>query len=597
MNSHYTIMRPPVLSSTPPPDFLSPQQEARAFGRARNRTLATLLRQTFAHSRFRVTLVVVLTSLLWGGMFWMFTDGFWFLESMITQPDTHAQAVGGVFGAFFAALMLMLIFSSGIILYGSLFRSREIAFLLTIPARTERVFLHKFQEAIVLSSWGFVLLGSPILLAYGVVSASPWYYYVLLLPFIVAFVYIPVSIGAIIRLFVVHRVPDNRLTVLVGGLVLLAVGGAWIAWGLLTGPRNDLLTPDWFQEILGRLRFSDYRLLPSWWLSTGLLDAASGAWSESILFFSLMISNALFFRQLALWQAGRTYRAAYSGLYGKTMRRKRSRPMRFDRLLSWLLGPLPAAMRLMVIKDLRLFRRDPLQWSQFLIFTGFLVIYFFHIPRFTYGVSSITWVNMVSFLNLSVVGLLFSTFTTRFIYPMISLEGRRFWMLGLLGVPRRTILWSKFFFAAGGAIVPCSGLVLVSDLMLGVSNLIVISHQLTCLVLCLGLAGIAVGLGAWLPNFRDDSPSRIAAGFGGTLTLVVSTLYILIVVLLTALPTHFYLVAEYANLGGNIQGQTSVQWWLGFWLVAGIAASLILGAIATLVPLRIGFRALQRMEF
>ncbi|MBU4272524.1 MAG: hypothetical protein KKA28_11745 [Planctomycetes bacterium] len=590
-------MRPPVIFSTPSCDFLSPQQEARAFGRARKRIFATLLRQTFAHSRFRVTLIVVLTSLLWGGMFWMFADGFWFLESTITQPDTHARAVGGVFGAFFAALMLMLVFSSGIILYGSLFRSREITFLLTIPARTERVFLHKFQEAIVLSSWGFVLLGSPVLLAYGVVSAAPWYYYALLLPFIVAFVYIPVSIGAIICLWVVHRVPGNRLAVLVGGLVLLAVGGAWIAWGLLTGPRNDLLTPDWFQEILGRLRFSDYRLLPSWWLSTGLLDAASGAWSESILFFSLMISNALFFRQLALWQAGRTYRSAYSGLCGKTMRRKRPRPMRFDRLLSWLLGPLPAAMRLMVIKDLRLFRRDPLQWSQFFIFTGFLVIYFFHIPRFTYGVSSIAWVNMVSFLNLSVVGLLLSTFTTRFIYPMISLEGRRFWILGLLGVPRRTILWGKFFFAAGGAIVPCSGLVLVSDLMLGVSNLIVLSHQLTCLVLCLGLAGIAVGLGAWLPNFRDESPARIAAGFGGTLTLVVSTLYILIVVLLTALPTHFYLAAEYANLGGDVQGQTGVQWWLGFWLAAGTAASLILGAITTLVPLRIGFHALQRMEF
>ena len=39
---------------------------------------------------------------------------------------------------------------------------------------------------------------------------------------------------------------------------------------------------------------------------------------------------------------------------------------------------------------------------------------------------------MVSFLNLSVVGLLLSTFTTRFIFPMISLEGRRFWILGLL---------------------------------------------------------------------------------------------------------------------------------------------------------------------
>lgn len=590
-------MHPPVVLSTPSSDFLPPQQEARAFRRARNRILATLLRQTFARSRFRVTLVVVLTSLLWGGMFWMFADGFWYLKSTITQPDMYAQAVGGVFGAFFAALMLMLVVSSGIILFGSLFRSREIALLLTIPARTGRVFLHKFQEAIVLSSWGFVLLGSPILLAYGLVSAAPWYYYALLLPFIVAFVYIPVSIGAIICLFVVHRFPGNRMVVLVGGLLLLVVGGLWIAWGLMTGPRNDLLTPDWLQEVLGRLRFSDYRLLPSWWLSTGLLAAASDAWAESIKFFALMISNALLFRQLALWQAGRTYRSAYSGLCGKTLRRKRFHPMRFDRLLSWLLSPLPTAMRLMTIKDLRLFRRDPLQWSQFFIFTGFLVIYFFHIPYFSYGVSSIAWVNMVSFLNLSVVGLLLSTFTTRFIYPMISLEGRRFWILGMLGVRRQTILWSKFFFAAGGAIVPCSGLVLVSDLMLGVSNLIVLSHQLTCLVLCLGLAGIAVGFGAWLPNFRDESPSRISAGYGGTLTLVVSTLYILIVVLLTALPTHFYLAAEYANLSGNIQGQTSVQWWLGFWLAAGAVTSLILGAIATLVPLRIGFRAFQRMEF
>ncbi len=108
----------------------------------------------------------------------------------------------------------------------------------------------------------------------------------------------------------------------------------------------------------------------------------------------------------------------------------------------------------MMVKDLRLFRRDPLQWSQFLIFLGLLMLYFLNIRRFTYDVSSIAWVNMVSFLNLAVVGLLLSTFTTRFIYPMISLEGRRFWILGLLGVRRETILWSKFLFAVLGRSFP-----------------------------------------------------------------------------------------------------------------------------------------------
>ena len=251
----------------------------------------------------------------------------------------------------------------------------------------------------------------------------------------------------------------------------------------------------------------------------------------------------------------------------------------------------------MMIKDLRIFRRDPLQWSQFLVFLGLLMLYFLNIRRFTYDVSSIAWVNLVSFLNLAVVGLLLSTFTTRFIYPMISLEGRRFWILGLLGVRRETILWSKFLFAVLGSVIPCSGLVLISDLMLRVSLMVVVSHQLTCLVLCLGLAGIAVGLGAWLPSLREESPSRIAAGFGGTLTLVVSTLYILVVVLLTAMPTHYYLVAEYAPVARELGARPNVDWWLTFWLFSGIAGSLVLGAVATAVPLRMGFRAFRQMEF
>lgn len=583
--------------ATPPTDFLPPQREAQAFGRMRNRMLATIMRQALARSRFRVTLVAFLTSLLWGCMFWMFADGFFFIEQTISHPGMYSQAVCGVFSAFFLALLLMLLLSSAIILYGSLFRSREAAYLLTTPARTERIFLYKFQEAVLLSSWGFVLLGSPILLSYGMVAKAPWYYYAMLLPFVVSFVYIPVSIGAISCLLVVRRVPESRSTLLIGGLILLAIFGVWIVWGLLAGPRNDLLTPDWFQEIFGRLRFSQKRMLPNWWLSKGLLAASTSDWNESVLLLVLMVSNALFFRQLAMWLAGRSYRAAYSGLYGSMLRRHRKQGWGFDRLLFRVLRPLKVEMRLMMLKDLRLFRRDPLQWSQFLIFAGLLVIYFINIQRFAYDVSTISWVNMVSFLNLAVVGLLLSTFTTRFIYPTISMEGRRFWVLGLLGVKRGTIIWGKFFFAVGGAIVPCCGLVLLSDVMLNVSPWIIISHQLTCVILCFGLAGIAVGFGAWLPNFRADTPSRIAAGFGGTLTLVLSTLYILFVVLLTALPTHFYLATKYANLELSLQNSAGITWWIVFWLIAGSLASLILGAAATFVPLRIGFRAFERMEF
>jgi hypothetical protein len=37
--------------------------------------------------------------------------------------------------------------------------------------------------------------------------------------------------------------------------------------------------------------------------------------------------------------------------------------------------------------------------------------------------------------------------------------------------------------------------------------------------------------------------------------------------------------------------------WLLLWWIAGTAASLLLGALATFVPLRIGFRALRELKF
>ena len=68
---------------------------------------------------------------------------------------------------FFLSLLVMLFFSTGIIVYTALFHSREAAYLLTTPASADRIFAYKFAEAIGFSSWGFFLLGSPLMVAYG----------------------------------------------------------------------------------------------------------------------------------------------------------------------------------------------------------------------------------------------------------------------------------------------------------------------------------------------------------------------------------------------------------------------------------------------
>jgi ABC-2 type transport system permease protein len=103
---------------------------------------------------------------------------------------------------------------------------------------------------------------------------------------------------------------------------------------------------------------------------------------------------------------------------------------------------------------------------------------------------------------------------------------------------------------------------------------------------------MAVGFGAMMPNFREQSPSKIAAGFGGTLNLVLSALYIMAVVLMTALPCHFYLLAGKTELPPKLLQPE----YLRFWLMLGILASVILASLVTILPLRGGLRSFRRLE-
>lgn len=581
----------------------SGHDEARAFRRLRWRLSANSLAQALRQSRLRLSLVTLLTCILWFGLFELFAEGFQFLSVMIPDRVTHDDTARAVFSIFFASLTVMLFVSTGIIIYGGLYRSPEVQFLFSLPVRSERVFLHKFQEAMLFSSWGFLLLGTPILVAYGSVEESGWYFFVVLLPFLVGFAYIPGSLGAIAALIVVRWLPRRAIRLLAIGLGLAALVALIALAARLRGGRTEtgLLTPGWFQDMLDRLRFSEARLLPSWWLSSGLLEAAQGglktdiaraALVESFKFLSLTLSNALLLHQLAVWLAMRLYRSGYQSLHGDLSGSRRPRPNVLDRLIErWAIFLTPE-MRLLIVKDLRLFRRDPMQWLQFLIFFGLLGLYFLNIRRLSYDVNYVGWVNLISFLNLSVVGLILSTFTTRFIFPMISLEGRRFWILGLLPLRRETILIGKFLFAAVGALLPSTVLVALSDTMLRVSPLILSFHVLACVMFCAGLSGIAVGLGAKMPNLREDSPSRIAAGFGGTLNLVLSTAYVAAIVTTTALPCHFYLAA---GTMGQVSQVSPERLWQ--YVVIGVASSLLLGLLATILPLRMGCKAFRELEF
>lgn len=586
-----------AISRNPPADearLLSSGEEAKLFWRLRGQILRSTLLQLMAVARLRLWLTTIISVLFWLGLFYLAYEGFVYLRA---ESDGAEEIV---FNLFYGSLTLMLAFSSGIILYGGLFDSQEVGFLLSTPTRPERIFMHRFQEAAMLSSWGFLLLGSPLLAAYGLVADAPWYFYVLLLPYMISFALIPSGLGAIACLLIVRLLARHRKIVLGTLCVMTLAALGLMLWSVIAGNDGNLLTNRWFEQMRRRVNNVPIRMLPSWWLSAGLLEAARGEgrllnyqpWAQAMLYLALLVANALAIHQVVVALAGRVLRDSYYQLQTLGTPKRQAGAALIDRVLDRVLRPLPSPTRLLLMKDFRIFRRDPTQWTQFLIFLGLVLLFFMAMPWLTYGPQHAVWINVVSFLNLTVVGLILSTFTTRFIFPMISLEGRRFWVLGPLPISRDTILWGKFLFASLGSLLPCLLLILMSDVMLRINPLVIVVHQITGVLLCTGLAAVAVGLGAQMPDLRETNPSKIAAGFGGTLNLVVSAIYVLAVVGLTAVPCYLYVYA----LRRAVPDLAYLDQ-LRLYIAAACGVSLLLGVAVTMLTMLMGLRAFRRLEY
>jgi ABC-2 type transport system permease protein len=257
-----------------------------------------------------------------------------------------------------------------------------------------------------------------------------------------------------------------------------------------------------------------------------------------------------------------------------------------DRVFSVILFFVDRNLRLIVSKDVKSFIRDPVQWSQFLIFFGLLGIYFLNLRTFAYEDRDIFWKNLIAQMNLLATSLTLATFASRFIFPQLSLEGRRFWVIGMAPMEREKILFGKLALSFTCSLLISESLIAVSSVMLRTPVTLAILHMVSLFGICLGLSGLSVGLGAIYPNFGEDNPSKIVSGFGGTLNLVLSLIFVLVVLAAQAIPCFFYFGRAWLSPDR-----------FRLVIVGSMAGIAMFSLAACLVPLSMGLRAIKRLEF
>jgi ABC-2 type transport system permease protein len=362
------------------------------------------------------------------------------------------------------------------------------------------------------------------------------------------FIVLPGAGGAWLALLVARYV--DRRTFQLAALAVAAVLVALVAVWLRPEPPVDVMTETRvltvLDKVLVKTRLAQDPFLPSYWLSSSVLQWSEGALSGAVFFLLVLLSNALLFGFLTCTRSGGLFYEAHSAVQSRGsvleqwswFRLWRARrgpaggaPGPLERWASvcWWLSP---QVRALVVKDTRMFWRDTTQWAQTVVLFGLLGVYILNLRHFALQLDRPFWGFLVSHLNLLACSLNLATLTTRFVYPQFSLEGKRLWIVGMAPLGIQKVVRVKFALALTAALTVTVGLIVLSCHMLNLSWNRTVYFALAVAVMSWTLTALAVGLGVLYPNFKEDHPGKIVSGFGGTFCLVLSFLYILAAVIL-----------------------------------------------------------------
>jgi ABC-2 type transport system permease protein len=526
--------------------------------------------------------------------------GFWaFMFGVSFKVLTYFRTIEGL-GDLLALRLLsmilltffsLLVFSNIVTSLSTFYLSGELDILLSSPVKLENIYRAKFIETIVDSSWMTLIYGLPVFIAYGMVFKSSLAYYLGLVITIVPFLIIPASIGITATMLLVNAFPARRAKDILVLLGLLFFVVMYILFRMLRPEK--LVDPDTFPTLvqyLTAMRAPVSPLLPSYWATETLSPLLRTIKGESLFYLLMLWSTAAASIVIGEWVCGRIY---YTGWSHSQEGRKSpiSRSRTADAFFRMMSLPFRGKMRAIVLKDVKLFFRDTSQWSQLFLLFALMVVYIYSfklLPLERAAMPSFYLQNLLSFLNLGMVGFVTSAVAVRFVFPAVSLEGASFWIIRAAPISIRDFLWGKFWSSLLPLLVLAEVLIVLSNTLLKVTPFMMNLGIVTVFMMTFGITSLGVGLGAVFPKFKHENVAQIPTGFGGIVYMLLTMLFISVVIVLEAWPVYRIFTAQ--TFGGHI----SLPGW------AMIATSFIMVAIvnilAFVLPMKIGLHRLKQQE-
>ena len=532
---------------------------------------------------YKLALFGSISMFFWGGIFVVSLRVIGYFKKIEGLGDILAyKLLSMVLLTFFS----LLVFSNILISLSKLYLSRDLSLLNSMPVQSYKIFIARWMESTLDSSWMVIVYTLPVFISYGIVYEAGFIFYgnIVLVIFILSI--ISAGISVILIMIVVNFVPANRIRnifIFIGLCFFLIL---FFAFRFLRPER--LVDPETFSNVLfylKSLKAPAPPYLPSTWAFDSIKATLSGhimqglfhtvlslSWAGVMVFSAIIISNAYYFKGLSKTQTARVrlFKYKYSG--------------------HLFPGFLSRPCRAFMLKEIRTFFRDQTQWSQLFLIAALVIIYVFNFNALPLGKAPIKTIylqNLLSFLNIGLAGFVLITITARFAYPAVSSERDAFWLVKSVPIDLRHYLWIKFFIYFLPLFVLTEILIIATNILLNVTPFMMVLSTVDIFLLVPGVVSMGIGFGAAYPDFKSENPAQTVTSFGGLLFMMICAGYVGGVIIIEAGPVYRIFMS---NIHGKVL--TVFEWG---WIIGSFTLVFSLSIVAVMVPMKFGEKRLSKI--
>lgn len=494
----------------------------------------------------------------------LFAVGIYFFAQNLISYMLDEVKIGSFLLHRFIFIVLFLFFmvvniGNIVVSYSTIFKTKEVGYLLTKPVSFTKIFLIKFLDNFFYSSSTLLLMVTAAISGYASYYKLTWTFIPFAITFlIIPFMFIAGTLGAIILLLILNLAGRFGIKRIIG-LLASVYATAVIVFYISSSP-IELVTKvfAYFPNInnyFGYLESPLLKLLPNYWVADSLYWITSGRPEAAGWYIYLLIVTSVLFLMLAMFLAKKWFYKTwllFLNISSELSIKKRKTDKDIFSLEKF--SALKPIREVLIKRELLLFIREPSQWTHFLVMLFLISIFILSISNI--DVAILKYYNVYLKTLIYLIIYLFNVFliaslSLRFIFPLVSLEGQTIWKIRSAPLNVKKLLLTRL-------LVYFSVIFVIGQMLNFVSNyqfsfLLTIFSQLNTTFITVTLVSLNFGMGSFFANYKEKNPIRVASSQGASLTFLFTIIYLAFLVILLFTPINNYFTAMATGYTISIQ--------------------------------------------